>query len=74
MRDDPNQAYNRLDRTRAKTHLALALAATGQCSDAEQLLKQAIEEWKLLRELGILPPADQAQAEMLETALHKCGS
>jgi tetratricopeptide (TPR) repeat protein len=72
VQDDPDQAYNHLDRTRAKTHLAQALAAAGQCSQAGPLFQQAIEEWKYLRELGILPPSEVGQAEILLAALPKC--
>ena len=72
--DDPDQAYNRLDQARAKTHLAHALAASGQCSQAEPLFQQTILEWKSLRELGILPPAEVGQAVALEVAMAKCRS
>ncbi|HZD30701.1 MAG TPA: serine/threonine-protein kinase [Candidatus Angelobacter sp.] len=72
VQDDPDQAYNRLDRTRAKTRLAHALAATGQCSQAQPLFQQASEEWKSLRELGILPAADATRPEQLAAVLRKC--
>ena len=69
---DPDHAYDRLDRVRAKTKLVLALAADGQCRDAEPLFQQTVTEWRALREMDIVPHAEAAQAEKLEAALRKC--
>ena len=72
VRDDPDQAYTRLDEARAKRHLAQVLAVDGQCSQAEQLFQQATEEWKSLSPIGILVPAEMRQAASLEAAMEKC--
>ena len=74
VRDDPDQAYNRLDRARCTTRLAQAMAGAAQCSTAEPLFTETIAEWKSLRDIGILPPADNGQPELLEVALHRCQS
>ncbi len=74
VRDDPDQAYNKLDRARCKTRLAQSLAGAGHCSDAEPLFTEAIAEWNVLRDIGILPPSDKGQPEVLEVALHRCQS
>ncbi len=70
--DDPDQAYNRLDRARVNTRLAQALAANSQCSEAEPILQQSIEEWKSLREIGMVAPTELGQAEALKVAARKC--
>ena len=69
---DPDQAYVRLDRARAKTKLASALAADGQCRDAELLFQQTATEWKALRNMDIVPPTELREAEKLEVAARKC--
>lgn len=74
VHDDPDQAYDRLDQIRATTHLALALAVSGQCSEAGPLFQRTIEEWKTLREIGVLAPAELRQAETLAVAMQKCGA
>jgi tetratricopeptide (TPR) repeat protein len=69
---DPDHAYDRLDRARANTHLALALAANGQCAEAEPRFGQASAEWTALREMGVVNPAEVRQVKALEAAMQKC--
>ena len=64
VRNDPDQAYNRLDRARCTTRLAQGMAGAGQCSAAEPLFAETIAEWKALRAIGILSPADNSQPEI----------
>ena len=54
VREDPEDAYNRLELARARAHLARALAIEGQCSEAEPVIQQTIEEWKVLQGIGIV--------------------
>ena len=72
VRNDPDQAYNRLDRARCTTRLAQGMAGAGQCSAAEPLFAETIAEWKALRAIGILSPADNSQPEILEVSLRRC--
>ena len=58
VHDDPDQAYDRLDRVRAQSHLARAMAMNGQCSQAESVFQQTSAEWKSLQEIGILGPTE----------------
>jgi hypothetical protein len=41
---------------------------------ADPLFSQTIAEWKALRDIGILSPADTNQPEVLELALGQCES
>ena len=66
VREDPEHAYNRLELARSKAHLARALAIEGHCSEAEPVIQQTIEEWKVLQGIGIVASSETRTFDSLK--------
>ncbi len=69
VQQDPEQAYNHVDRLHAKLELARALTANGLCTEAAPFMQEAQAEAQFIQRSGILPSAD---SELMKSLQHLC--
>ena len=69
VQQDPEQAYNHVDRLHAKLELARALIANGLCTEAAPFMQEAQAEAQFIQRSGILPSAD---SELMKSLQHMC--